>query len=110
MNTLNQIVTAGYRRLTESFRAWPRMLAVLLGMVLVPAFAQGAALTPGNVVVVRVGDGAAALAGTGTAVFLEEYTTAGSLVQTIAIPTTTSGANRRLVMTGTTTSEGILTL
>ena len=76
-------------------------LFVLCAVVLlIPSIASAAAFTPGNIVVYRVGDGAAALAGTGTAVFLDEYTPAGVLVQSIAMPTTTSGAHRRLVSSG----------
>jgi len=46
-----------------------------------------------------------------TAVFLDEYnTTTGALVQTIPLPTTVSGANKRLVLSGTNSSEGYLTL
>jgi 2',3'-cyclic-nucleotide 2'-phosphodiesterase (5'-nucleotidase family)/uncharacterized protein YjiK len=65
--------------------------------------------TPGNVVIYRAGDGAGTLVNTGNAVFLDEYTPAGTLVQSIALPTTTSGANKRLVASGTATSEGLLT-
>ncbi|MFL6233522.1 MAG: ExeM/NucH family extracellular endonuclease, partial [Thermoanaerobaculia bacterium] len=57
----------------------------------------------------RVGDGVAALTANGTAVFLDEYTPTGTLVQTITVPTTTVGANRRLVASGTATTEGMLT-
>jgi beta-lactamase superfamily II metal-dependent hydrolase len=70
---------------------------------------HGAAFTPGNLVIYRQGDGAAALGSTGTAIFLDEYTTAGALVQSIAVPTTTVGAQRRVVCSGSATSEGFLT-
>ena len=65
--------------------------------------------TYGNVVVYRVGDGAGALVNTGSRIFLDEYTAAGVLVRSLPLPTTTSGANRRLVASGTATSEGFLT-
>ena len=68
-----------------------------------------AALTPGNIVIYRVGTGSGALGNTGNAVFLDEYTPAGALVQSIALPTAASGANKRLVASGTATSEGLLT-
>ena len=55
-----------------------------------------AAFTPGNVVIYRVGDGAGALSPNGSAVFLDEYTPTGSLVQTVAMPTTASGNQRQL--------------
>ncbi len=67
--------------------------------------------TPGNVVVVRVGDGSAALTNAATAVFLDEYNPiTRQLVQSIALPTSVSGANKRLTLSGTATSEGALTL
>jgi VCBS repeat-containing protein len=65
--------------------------------------------TAGNLVVYRVGDGVSALVSAATPVFLDEYTPAGVLVQTIAVPTTTSGSNRALTASGTATSEGLLT-
>jgi Putative Ig domain len=78
-------------------------------VALLPSFATAAPFTAGNLVVHRVGSGAGALAATGNPVFLDEYTTAGALVQTIAMPTTTVGANRRIISVGTATSEGWLT-
>jgi hypothetical protein len=44
----------------------------------------------GDLFVCRIGDGSAALGSTGTAVFIDEYTTAGALVQTIPMPTAAS--------------------
>jgi hypothetical protein len=60
--------------------------------------------TAGNIVVTRVGTGAAALSSAATALFIEEYNTTG-LVGTIAVPTTGS---TRLLMAGNSTSEGFL--
>ncbi|WP_164489823.1 ExeM/NucH family extracellular endonuclease [Runella sp. SP2] len=65
--------------------------------------------TKGNIVIVQVGDGAASLGGTGTATFLKEYTTSGTAVQSISLPTTVIGVNKRLVLSGSATSEGALT-
>ena len=59
---------------------------------------------------VRVGDGSSALSSGATAVFLDEYTPSGTLVQSIALPTSAVGANRRLTVSGTATSEGALAL
>ena len=67
-----------------------------------------AAFTPGNLVVFRAGDGAAALAATGTVIFIDEYTTSGTLVQSIPLPITTSGSNRRIVCVGNATTEGMM--
>src|SRR3954465_10737936 len=66
-------------------------------------------LTNGNLAIYRVGDGAAALGSTGTAVFIDEYTVTGTRVQSIAVPTTTTGNNLRLVASGSATSEGLIT-
>jgi DNA/RNA endonuclease G (NUC1) len=70
---------------------------------------QAAGFTAGNIVVYRVGDGVAALGSAATAVFLDEYTPAGVLVQSIPMPTTLVGSNRRLTASGTATAEGLLT-
>ncbi|MGH3788183.1 MAG: tandem-95 repeat protein [Pseudonocardiaceae bacterium] len=72
--------------------------------------ASAASFGPGNIVVTRVGTGTGTLSSVATAVFLDEYTPSGTLVQSIALPTTTSGANRRLTMSGSATSEGALAL
>src|SRR5207244_13335712 len=54
------------------------------------------------------GDGSAALGSAATAVFLDEYTTDGVLIQSIAMPTAVVGSNKRLTASGTATSEGEL--
>lgn len=63
------------------------------------ALHAGAQFTEGNLVVFRIGDGTVPLKtdGTGNPAFLDEYTTAGTLVQTVAIPTTDNGANKAFV-------------
>jgi len=72
--------------------------------------APSAALTSGNLVIYRVGTGAAALNANATAVFLDEYATSGgSPVQSIAMPTADSGANQTLTASGSASSEGLLT-
>ncbi len=84
------------------------LLALALGSALA-SFAT-AQITPGNLVVVRVGDGAAALTSAANAVFYEEYTPAGTLVQTMPLPTAVSGSNRAITNSGSATSEGFLSL
>src|SRR5262249_17571744 len=84
-------------------------LFIFVMIVLAGAFAPthsvyAASFTSGNLVVYRVGDGSAALGSGATAVFLDEYTPGGVLVQSIALPTTISGANRRLTASGSATS------
>ncbi len=82
-------------------------LVALAGAAL-PALAT--AFTPGNLVVVRLGDGSAFTTGQAAATFLDEYTTTGTLVQSIAMPTTPSGSgNRALTVGNSATSEGFLT-
>lgn len=71
--------------------------------------ADAAAFTAGNLVVYRVGTGAA-LTANGTAIVLDEYApTGGAVVQSISLPTTTVGAQRRIVASGTATTEGQMT-
>lgn len=69
-----------------------------------------APFTPNNIVVLRIGDGSAVLSNAGTLVFLDEYTPAGTLVQSIQLPVVVNGANRRFVTSGSATSEGALIL
>jgi uncharacterized protein YjiK/2',3'-cyclic-nucleotide 2'-phosphodiesterase (5'-nucleotidase family) len=86
------------------------ILPSLAWLLLAPvASLQAAQFTSGNVVVYRIGTGTGSLLNTGNPVFLDEYTAVGTLVQSIALPTTVSGANKRLVSSGTATSEGMLT-
>jgi len=66
--------------------------------------------TPGNLIIYRVGTGSGSLVNTGNPIFLDEYTTNGTLVQSIALPTTASGANYPIAASGTAVSEGLLSL
>lgn len=68
-----------------------------------------AQFTAGNLVIYRVGDGTASLVNTGNPVFLDEYTPTGTLVQSVAMPTTANGNNKALVSGGTSTTEGMMT-
>ena len=68
-----------------------------------------AAFTPGNLVVYRVGTGAAALTNASTDVFLDEYAANGTLVQSVAMPTAAIDSNQPLTAAGTSTSEGQIT-
>src|ERR1039457_6930268 len=85
-----------------------RLLAIGIIILASLGTASAASFTPGNIVVYRMDGGGVALTANGSAVFLDEYTTAGTLVQSIAVPTTTVGSQRRLVCSGTATSEGFL--
>src|SRR5436190_14750865 len=66
----------------------------------VEPMAPFSAFTAGNLVVYRVGDGSASLNANAAAVFLDEYTASGALVQSIAMPTAVSGSNKRLTASG----------
>ncbi len=68
--------------------------------------ADAAPFSPGTIAVVRVGAGAVALNSAATAVFIDEYTPAGTQVQSIALPV---GGSTPLTLSGTATSEGSLT-
>ena len=88
-------------------------VGLALAPVLVASPASAAAFGTGNVVVCRVGTGAASgvgsLVNTGSPVFLDEFTPTGTLVQSIPMPTTASGANKPLIASGTATSECLVT-
>jgi hypothetical protein len=90
-----------------------RFAIVALGAVAwVSSTTHAAPFTPGNVVVYRLGDGSGALTSAATPVFLDEYSVSGTsatLVQSVALPTTSVGTNRRIAASGTATSDGMLT-
>lgn len=67
------------------------------------AFSQGFGI--GDIAVLRVGDGTQTIANTGNSIFIDDYTTAGVLSHSYAIPN--SGASS-LISSGTATSEGAL--
>ena len=72
-----------------------------------------AAFTPGDLVIYRVGaggTGSTALTSAATAVFLDEYSPSGTLVQSVALPTSDNGANQTLTDSGSSTSAGLITL
>jgi hypothetical protein len=96
--------------LREVVRSATALLLLAVAAIAMPALrADAAAFTPGNIVVVRVGNGGG-LTTAAAPVFLEEITPGGILVQTIALPTTVSGSHRRLTLSGTATSEGYMNL
>ncbi|MFP9098744.1 YDG domain-containing protein [Flavobacterium sp. RHBU_24] len=64
--------------------------------------------TAGNIVVVRVGTGSAALTNAATPVYLSEYTTNGTATFTLPVPSATAGS--RVLMSGSAGSEGQLNL
>ena len=60
----------------------------------------------GNLVVLRTGDGSQTLSSRGNSVFLDQFTTNGALVSSIAIPDNAANA---LLISGSAASEGALT-
>jgi uncharacterized repeat protein (TIGR01451 family) len=87
------------------------LLAAVAGLLGSPRPVKAAALTAGNLVVVRVGTGSAALSSAATAAFLDEYSTSGTgqtPIQSIGLPTAASGSNAILTMSGSATSDGAL--
>lgn len=72
---------------------------------------SGTAVTCGETFfVMRVGDGSATLSSAATPVFVEERLVAdGTLVRTITLPTTATGAQAQLTQSGTATTEGGMT-
>lgn len=89
------------------------LLSCLFAMIAHAGFSQ-TAFTVGSLSVLRVGDGSATLGTSATAVFIDEYSISGTLIRSIALPTTVVGANRRLTLDGNTSSvsssEGLLSL
>ncbi len=85
------------------------VLGGLLTLLASAGLAMAASLTPGNVVVYRIGTGTGSLVVTGNPVFLDEFSPTGTLVQSIALPATVSGAQKQLIASGTSTSEGLIT-
>ncbi len=84
------------------------ILNLTVCVLLVTSVTFAASFTPGNLVIYRVGDGAGSLLNTGAKVFLDEYTTSGTLVQSIELPSDPADGNQ-LVASGTATSEGFIT-
>lgn len=91
-------------------RTLVKLVCGLATVTLLAINTHAAGITQGDVVVVRIGDGSTALSANTAPVFLDEYTTSGSFVQTIAMPTSVSGLDLALTMSGNATAEGDLTI
>lgn len=87
-----------------------RSVLALITVAGIASAAIAGPLTPGNLAIVRLGDGAAALSSAAAATFIDEYTPSGTFVQTIVVPSAASGANRALTMQGSSTAMGALNL
>lgn len=67
---------------------------------------SAASFSPGNLAVLRAGDGAQTLESSGNSIYIDQFTTNGALVGSIAIPDNGSNA---LLISGSASSEGALT-
>jgi len=94
-----------------------RILGLVTALAILALGTNAGAFTAGNIVIVRVGDGAQTLTNLGNSVFLDEYTTnaiwavAGlgtppTPVSTIAMPTSWVGARAPLIFSGIATGSG----
>lgn len=80
-------------------------LLPLWGLIALAGSASAASISAGNLVIYRVGDGTAALSSAATAVFIDEYTPAGSLVQSIPVAGTGAAG---MTAAGNATTEGVI--
>lgn len=96
-----------------------KKLLTTLGFIVGAMYASAQSFIPGNLAVYRYGNGTAALGNNVTVpVFIDEYTTAGVLVKSRAIPATDNGVNLKLTglgrdnsaTTGKYVDEGMSTL
>src|SRR5258708_32207726 len=92
-------------RSTNRHRRWAFPLLECLEDRVTPAN-----FTPGDLVVLQVGDGSGALqAGVAAPLFLVEYSPAGGApVQTIPLPTAYAGATHAISVSGTSPLQGYL--
>jgi hypothetical protein len=82
---------------------------LLIGLAAVSSVGMAAAFTPGSIVAYRVGNGSSAVSTAANPVFLDEYAPNGTLIQSIALPTTTGTAPLTYPLTASSTgSEGLL--
>ncbi|MFO1029632.1 MAG: hypothetical protein U1F60_01005 [Planctomycetota bacterium] len=83
--------------------------SAVFAAVLCASFATAQSpLTPGNLVAVRVGDGIVALSAAAAPMFLDEFTPAGVLVQSIGLPTTTIGNQFACTQAGNASIESAI--
>ena len=85
----------------------PVTYAVILAFMFLSVTGVRAQYTSGNLFVLRIGDGTNTLTSSGNALFIDEYTTSGTLVSSTAVPS--SGTNA-LITSGSAGSEGFISL
>jgi hypothetical protein len=76
-------------------------------LIMLATAANADPFTAGDLAVLQVGDGSGALGSGSTALFIDEFSALGSLVQTINIPT---AGGAEITCSGSASSEGALTL
>ena len=67
---------------------------------------SGAPFTAGNLAVLRIGDGTETLGSSGNSIFIDQFTTNGTLAGSIVLP---DNATNALIISGSASSEGALT-
>ena len=72
----------------------------------VSAYAQAPAFTPGNLAVLRLGNGTETLSSSGNTVYIDQYSTNGFFLTSVALP---NNANTAILLSGVASSEGGLT-
>ena len=84
------------------------LLNLFLFIFCFQSFAQQA-FTKGNLVVYKVGKSTAdSLSNAGFPVSLDEYSTSGTFVRNHPMPVTVSGSNRRIISSGSSSTEGMM--
>jgi hypothetical protein len=86
------------------------LTASLACSFLAPALLNAAPFTAGNIAIYRVGNGTGTLSGASAPVFVDEYTSTGTLVQSFALPTSAGGGQFALTDSGSASSNGNMTL
>ncbi len=95
----------------STVRALIVVFAASLAALVCAGSAAALTFTPGDPVVFRAGTTSETLATkTAAAAFFDEFEPNGNLAGSVALPTTVNGANRRLTVDGSGSSEGLLTL
>ncbi|MEX0687691.1 MAG: hypothetical protein WD072_03365, partial [Pirellulales bacterium] len=110
-NTFDHGLSRRKRMMRPTVLARPVFVAAVAAALLCTCglpVSEAGPITPGNLVIYRVGSGSNALANTGNNVFLDEYTTTGSLVQSIEMPST--GVDTKLISAGSSFHEGPMSI
>jgi len=104
-----QVIINSIAFVKNKYKHMKRIVTLFVGCTICfCAVAQN--FNPNNLVVFRAGDGTASIATNIAApIFLDEFTSTGTLVNSVALPTITNGSNKRILTSGTSTSEGQIT-